>query len=215
VQVNQRANGGVWNLLGTFSMTPGQSHRVVLTAQGDGQVIADAVAITPVDAANRAIWTPTLPSTRTYNVYARWHANYDRATNATFTVYHAGGTTAVQANQQLNNASWVLLGSFTMGPGQNHRVELSDIGDASKYVIADAVAFSPADSPNRAIWTPALSQRDDYDIYGWWHANTDRATDAPYTIFREGGTTLRSIRGQSGFSAGNAASSSVPGALRG
>ena len=35
-------------------MTPRQNHRVVLTAQGDGQVIADAVAFTPVDAANRA-----------------------------------------------------------------------------------------------------------------------------------------------------------------
>jgi hypothetical protein len=167
----------------------------MITQQGNGQIIADAMAILPVDAANRAIWTRTLTSTRTYNIYARWHATTDRATNATFTVYHAGGATPVQVNQQLNNATWVLLGSFTMGPGQNHRVELGDLGN-NTYVVADAVAFSPADAPNRAIWTPALSQRDEFDIYGWWHATTDRATNAPFTIFRDGGTTAVTVNQQ-------------------
>jgi RHS repeat-associated protein len=42
-------------------------------------------------------------------------------------------------NQQVNGGIWVLLGSFDMAPGQNHRVVLSD--DANEYVIGDAIKF--------------------------------------------------------------------------
>src|SRR5215813_1585609 len=83
----------------------------------------------------------------------------------------------------------MLLGTFTMTAGQNHRVELSDIADANSYVIADAVAFSPVDAPNKAVWSPAIVQHDRYNVYAWWHANFDRATDAPFTVYHDDGST--------------------------
>ena len=51
ILVNQKLNGGQWNLLGTFDLEPGQAH-VVLTDQavGGGYVIADAICFVEVAA---------------------------------------------------------------------------------------------------------------------------------------------------------------------
>jgi len=48
VSVDQRTGGGHWNLLGSYTLAPGQDHREVLTDQADGYVIADAVRFTPL-----------------------------------------------------------------------------------------------------------------------------------------------------------------------
>jgi len=45
VTVNQRQNGGQWNLLGTWSFAPGAGHQVTLTASSDGNVVADAIKL--------------------------------------------------------------------------------------------------------------------------------------------------------------------------
>jgi len=43
VTLNQKQNGGVWNSLGTYSLTPGAGHKVTLAASTDGTTIADAI----------------------------------------------------------------------------------------------------------------------------------------------------------------------------
>jgi hypothetical protein len=69
-------------LLGTFALTPAQNHRVVLTDQADGLVIADAVQVTRVGAPGpMAIWTPDLSARARYQVYARWRAHSNNATD--------------------------------------------------------------------------------------------------------------------------------------
>jgi RHS repeat-associated protein len=46
VTADQRVNGGEWVALGSYAMSPGQNHRVVLTDQGSGTwVTADAVKL--------------------------------------------------------------------------------------------------------------------------------------------------------------------------
>jgi RHS repeat-associated protein len=45
VTVNQKQNGGQWNLLGTWSFAPGAGHQVTLTASADGAVVADAIKL--------------------------------------------------------------------------------------------------------------------------------------------------------------------------
>jgi RHS repeat-associated protein len=80
-----------------------------------------------------------VPQSGRYKVYARWTTHANRATNAPYTVHHAGGETTVRVNQEKNNNVWVLLGSFLFQPGAGHKVVLSD--DANEYVIADAVRF--------------------------------------------------------------------------
>ena len=47
VQVNQRVNGASWNLLGSFDLTPGAGHKVVLSDAGNGVTIADALRFVP------------------------------------------------------------------------------------------------------------------------------------------------------------------------
>jgi RHS repeat-associated protein len=45
VDVNQEVNGGEWVPLGSFALTPGQNHRVVLSDQANERVAADAVKL--------------------------------------------------------------------------------------------------------------------------------------------------------------------------
>ncbi len=141
VTVNQQQGMGAWNLLGTFSFNAGAA-TVTLTDQANGYVIADAVSLTPAGATpNSATWTPNVAQAGQYQVYARWTQHPNRATNATYTVSHAGGTTPVTLDQQQNGGVWNSLGTFTLGPGTAHKVTLTD--QANGYVVADAVRFVP------------------------------------------------------------------------
>lgn len=139
--VNQMAGGGGWVALGTWAFNAG-SASVSLTDQANGYVIADAVMMVPTDAAgNTATWTPNVAQAGSYEVYARWTSHANRATNATYTVTHASGSTAVPVDQQQNGGVWNLLGTFNLSPGTAHRVTLTD--EANGYVIADAVRLVP------------------------------------------------------------------------
>jgi len=84
----------------------------------------------------------------------------------------------VTVNQQQNDSTWVLLGTFTMGPGQNHRVQLTDIANGT--VTADAVKFVPVAEPKAATWTVAVGATGSYEIYAKWPAASTHATDVPY-----------------------------------
>lgn len=88
-----------------------------------------------------ATWSATLPASGSYKVYARWTTGSNRATSAPYIVYHTGGSTTVNVNQQANNGTWVLLGTFNMNAGTANRVALSCWTTAGFFVIADAVRF--------------------------------------------------------------------------
>ncbi|MEJ2405979.1 MAG: Ig-like domain-containing protein [Candidatus Thiodiazotropha sp.] len=142
VSVNQQLDGGVWNLLGTYSFTAGQSYHIDLTDQADGYVIADAIMVSPVSAEpNRFIWNLTIPQAGQYELYARWTAHPNRATDATYTVLHDGGETPVSVNQQTNGAKWNLLGTFSFTQSAAYQVTLTDQADG--YVIADGIRLVP------------------------------------------------------------------------
>lgn len=197
VTVNQEANGGTWQLLGTFTLNSGTGNTVVLVDQGDGYVIADAIKVLPDGAApNTATWTPTIPSSGSYKVYTRWTAHPNRATDAKYTVTHAGGNTLVTVDQEQNNGSWVLLGTFSMAPSSGHKVSLTD--QANGYVIADAIRLLDAASPefNMATWTPSTTAGQ-YEVYAKWTANPNRATNATYTVNHAQGSTQVSVNQQS------------------
>lgn len=187
VTVNQQQGGGAWQLLGTFDLAAG-SALIELSDQANGYVIADAVQISPEEAPpNTATWSLPVATAGAYDVYARWTAHPNRATNASYTVTHAGGTTPVTVNQQQGMGAWNLLGNFTFDAG-TAVIELTDVADG--YVIADAVELVPAGAaPNRVVWTPALSAGGDYEVYARWTAHANRATDATYTIHHAGGET--------------------------
>jgi Ca2+-binding RTX toxin-like protein len=88
-------------------------------------------------------FTPSIPTTGSYQVYARWTASTNRATNVPFTVSHQGTNSTVVENQQINNDTWVLLGTYTLSADTGSSVTISNTG-TNGYVIADAVRFVPA-----------------------------------------------------------------------
>jgi len=109
-----------------------------------------------------------------------------------YTIHHSGGSTTVTANQRINGGLWKLLGSFTMAPGLNHRVELTNL-NAGGAVVADAVVvLPPGVEPGLPVttWDLEVVTAGTYDVYGYWWADTDRATDTPYTIDAAAGSVV-------------------------
>ncbi len=92
---------------------------------------------------NYAVWN--VETIREYQVYARWTAHSNRASDATYTIHHLNQngetiTNTVTVNQRTDGGKWVLLGTYWMS-NLTGRVTLSD--DANGYVVADAVRFVP------------------------------------------------------------------------
>lgn len=93
------------------------------------------------DGSSTATFRPNLPMAGQYRIYARWSAHPNRATNAPFTIHHAGGRQTIRVNQEKNGGKWVLLGEFDFASGTSGHVVLSN--DADEWVVADAIKFEP------------------------------------------------------------------------
>ena len=89
-------------------------------------------------------WTPVIPKSGEYRVYARWRPHSSNSTAVNYTVHHSGGSSTVSVDQQ-TEGGWVLLGSYSLAPSSNHRIVLDDIG-ANGYVVADAVKLELVDA---------------------------------------------------------------------
>jgi hypothetical protein len=80
----------------------------------------------------------------TYEVFARWttspsgEPDTTRADDATYTIFHVHGSTAIKVNQQSNGGVWVTLGTYSFD-GVDDYVEL--VQSASGIVIADAIRW--------------------------------------------------------------------------
>ena len=100
------------------------------------------------DGSSQVRWSfPASAPAGSYEVFARWTSGPNRATNAPYTVAHAGGTATVPANQQQNGGGWRSLGTFRFEPGRDHSVALSDKADG--VVVADGVRWLTAGTPRR------------------------------------------------------------------
>jgi uncharacterized protein affecting Mg2+/Co2+ transport len=75
-----------------------------------------------------------------HSVYAWWPQGANRSATAPYIVYHSGGTTTVNKNQQANGGSWQLLGSWSFNGGNND-VRLSCWTTTGYIVVADAVKW--------------------------------------------------------------------------
>lgn len=90
-----------------------------------------------------AAFNGTIPITGNYQVFIRYTAGANRATNVPVDILHAGVTTTVTVNQRINNNVWVALGAWSFNAGGTNRVTLRNTG-ANGYVIADAVEWVKA-----------------------------------------------------------------------
>ncbi|MDI6734134.1 MAG: Ig-like domain-containing protein [Patescibacteria group bacterium] len=92
-----------------------------------------------------AIFKPTINVPGQYALY-EWHgwkgsssSSYTEASNVPVQIKHAGGTTNLVINQQINYGQWNLLGTYTFNNDGTSQVSLSN--NANGYVIADAFKF--------------------------------------------------------------------------
>jgi Calx-beta domain len=94
-------------------------------------------------------WTPTIATTRVYEVYAWWTSLPSRSPAVEYRIRHAGGTAVVTRDQRTAGGQWVYLGTFQFNAGTAGYVQVSDVNGAG--VSADAIrwvagAMSPAPS---------------------------------------------------------------------
>src|SRR5205823_7792258 len=94
-----------------------------------------------------------------YDVFARWSAGPNRATNATYQINSNAGATSAAVNQKVNGGNWQSLGSFDFQPGKGQGVTLTDKADG--VVVADAIRFvgPQGSSPPAAPPAPAPTQQ--------------------------------------------------------
>jgi hypothetical protein len=92
-----------------------------------------------------ARWVPQIPADGWYNVYVSHSAYTNRAPQAHYRVYHAGGSTDAYLDQRMRRFTWIYLGTFYFESGANAArasVELlNDSSSTSHYVSADAIRF--------------------------------------------------------------------------
>jgi hypothetical protein len=159
VEVNQENDSGKWVKLGTFTFTGSAAEKVQLDfTRTDWQekASADAVSFIPTSvgwdwATNTqaynehylytaspgnytATWTPNIPSTGSYTVYARWVSGVNRSSSVPYTITHRGGefdatptTMTVTVNQQQNGGQWVSLGTFWFTEGTAGGVSINNV----------------------------------------------------------------------------------------
>ncbi len=89
---------------------------------------------------NMATFTPELSKAGTYEVYLRWSAHPNRATNVPVDVIHPAGTNTFKLDQTRNGGKWVhlLTTNFNAGTGASLRIRTTG---TSGHVIADAARW--------------------------------------------------------------------------
>ena len=89
-------------------------------------------------------WTPDIPEAGTYGVYVAYQTASNSAPDATYTVFHKGGSTTFKINQQMGGGTWIFLGYFDFDKGlaTDQYVTLTNESSHPGTIIsADAVRF--------------------------------------------------------------------------
>ncbi|MDP6379813.1 MAG: lamin tail domain-containing protein, partial [Phycisphaerae bacterium] len=100
-----------------------------------------------VDVGATATWTPVMPVSGGYDVYAWWGVEkfgggyYDRDSLADYTVAYDGGSETVKVDQNLNSGQWNLLGTYEFVAGTSGSVTVTHDGEDPLFTAADAVRF--------------------------------------------------------------------------
>jgi hypothetical protein len=189
VAVDQRTDGGIWNLLGTFNFSEGGNYQVSLGDQADGNVIADAIKIVPANpSSNTAIWSFTVPQAGSHRLFAHWTSHDNRATDAQYTIVSDSGDSTVTVNQQLNGGIWNLLGTYDFIDGVEYEVRLTD--PAGVVEVGDAIKLLPIDAqPNRFSWNTTVPETGQYRVFARWIAHPDNTKAATYSIQSDDGVS--------------------------
>ncbi|HEX8297856.1 MAG TPA: N-acetylmuramoyl-L-alanine amidase, partial [Rubricoccaceae bacterium] len=128
---------GDWRPGGT-----GYGHRAtVRTTQNPFASGTSRVATTALVPTARMVWTADIAAPGEYAVTVAYTSAPDRATDARYTVQHAGGTTRVAVNQRIGGGTWVRLGTFRFAPGRARVTLSNESATPGRTVSADAVRW--------------------------------------------------------------------------
>jgi hypothetical protein len=142
----------------------GYSHlATVRTTQNPFTSGTARVATTALVPTARTTWTADLAAPGEYAVTVAYTSAPDRATDARYTITHAGGTTRVAVNQRIGGGTWVRLGTFRFAPGRARVTLSNESAVPGQTVSADAVRWGGGmgsvqrggDTGGRPRWTEA------------------------------------------------------------
>ena len=102
-------------------------------------------------------FTPTIPARGLYDVYLRWTANANRATNTPVDLVLSDETRTLTVNQQTNGGQWNRIATVSCEAGTTMSVVIRNNG-ANGNVIADGVQVVPRIAP----WAPDAELARDY-----------------------------------------------------
>ena len=90
-----------------------------------------------------AQWVPDFPESGKYAVYVTYPSVSNAVDDAHYVVFHKGGMTEFNVNQQIGYGTWVYLGTFDFDNGEHDsgKVMLTNLSSKSGVVVADAVKF--------------------------------------------------------------------------
>ena len=90
-------------------------------------------------------WIPEIPQTGEYAIYISYRHSSENVSDARYTVYHSGGQTEFEVNQQIGGSTWIYLGKFKFEKGYNPKSGKVVLSNKSKelgmIVSSDAVRF--------------------------------------------------------------------------
>lgn len=90
-------------------------------------------------------WIPEIPQSGEYAVYLSYKHSPENVSDAHYTVYHLGGETEFEVNQQIGGSTWIYLCKFKFKEGYNPQIGKVVLTNKSKelgrIVSADAVRF--------------------------------------------------------------------------
>jgi N-acetylmuramoyl-L-alanine amidase len=151
----RRASVALALLLGTLPLATQSLAAELIVDNSDGAVVvkgkwtttnttsgfvgADYFFRTPGSGSFSVTWPFPASQAGRYDVFARWSAGPNRATNANYQVSSNAGRSSTPVNQKANGGTWQSLGSFDFQPGKGQGVTLTDQADG--VVVADAIRF--------------------------------------------------------------------------
>jgi hypothetical protein len=87
-------------------------------------------------------YSPNIQQQGDYEIFLRWTAAGDRASNVPVRITHAGGVKDTLISQRARGSEWVAIGIYRFNQGSSASVLVSNTG-TNGFVIADAVRFAP------------------------------------------------------------------------
>lgn len=92
------------------------------------------------DEESTAEWIIDIPKKDTYAVYVSYQTVKHSSDDVLYSVYHEGGKTDFEVNQQMGGGTWIYIGDFLFNKGNNNKIVVSNKSKkANNIVTADAV----------------------------------------------------------------------------